>query len=51
MTYIGTKKTVAYGNSTYVVLDKNWGIRPGQMIRIAVDVLDDDRGSEAEEGH
>ncbi len=48
MVYIATRKTVAYGGSTYVVLDKSWGIKPGELIQIQVDRVD--RGSEAEEG-
>ncbi len=49
MTYYATRKTVAYGGSVYVVLDKSWGIKAGEMVTIQVDKAD--AGVTAEEGH
>lgn len=49
MTYYATRKTVAYGGSVYVVLDKSWGIKAGEMVTIQVDKVD--AGIATEEGH
>lgn len=49
MTYFATRKTVAYGGSVYVVLDKSWGIKAGEMVTIQVDKVD--TGSTTEGGH
>lgn len=46
MKYYATRKTVQYGNSTYVVLDKDWGIRPGDMVQIEVERVDTRAGPE-----
>ena len=48
MEYYATRKTVAYGGSVYVVLDKTWGIKAGDMVQIQVRPID--ARSEAQEG-
>ena len=49
MKYTATKRTVAYGGSTYVVLDKAWGFKPGELVNITAEHADD-AGSDSEEG-
>lgn len=55
MKFSATRPTVKYGNSTYVVLDKSWGIKPQEIVRIEVEPTgrfkkaDDDSGVDSEE--
>lgn len=49
MRYISTRKAVQYGNSTYVLLEKSWGIVPGDMVQIEVEKIDPRAGPEAED--
>lgn len=35
--FVATKKTTRYGNSVYVCIDADWGIKPGEMVRITVE--------------
>lgn len=49
MKYTATKRTVSYGGSTYVVLDKAWGFKPGELVNITAERADDS-GVGPEEG-
>lgn len=37
--FIATRRTTRMNNSTYVVLDKGWGILPGDLVEIKVRVI------------
>lgn len=49
--YTATRQTVLYGGSTYVCLDKAWGFKPGDMVRIEVEAVEDDDRAGHKEGH
>lgn len=37
--FIATRRTTRMNNSTYVVLDKRWGIKPGDLVEIKVRLI------------
>lgn len=41
-----TRRTVRFGGSTYVCLDKSWGIEPGEMVTIEVELFEEPDGTD-----
>ena len=38
--FTSTRKCVQYGPSTYVCIDKSWGINPGDVVKVTIELVE-----------